>query len=250
MEEWGGPREIRQNACRGEDDRWMYVGLLCTWVMATFSLPSALPVRGLCAHRCGRRERMQRMDKMSRICCVSRYLPGPEELGGNPGLVPPNKTLQLLQGATKKPPPQAQTSPVCFSPSSTCLARSLAGVNHLLLCNQCNDLTTAVNLTRRVVLQLAQLCLIYIWIYLEVHVKGTATEGRGRSGAGGTACKMPSAGRSQAPQKAYGWEMSRAPIFSPSPCPDDAKLPAITDYDDYNVSGVYVFVHTCAVVSC
>lgn len=38
--------------------------------------------------------------------------------------------------------------------------------------------------------------------------------------------------------------------FLPFSCPSDAKLPAITDYDDYNVSGVYVFVHTCAVVSC
>lgn len=106
-----------------------------------------------------------------------------------------------------------------------------------------------MNLTQHAVLQHTQLCLIYIWIYLEVHVKGVATVGRGRSGAGGMACKMPSAGRSQAPQKAYGWEMSWALIFSPLLCPDDAKLPAITAYGDYNVSAVYVFVHTCAVVS-
>ena len=55
---------------------------------------------------------------------------------------------------------------------------------------------------------------------------------------------------SHAPRKAEGWEVSRLPVFSPSPCPDDAELPAITDYDDYHVSGVHVFVHTCAVVSC
>lgn len=67
-----------------------------------------------------------------------------------------------------------------------------------------------------VILQLTQLCLIYIWIYLEVHVKGAATEGRGRSGAEGTASKMHSARRSQASQKACGWEMSRPLIFSPS----------------------------------
>lgn len=191
---------------------------------------------------------MQWMDKTSRICYVPCYLPGPEELGRNPGLVAPNETLQLLQGATKKPPPQ--TSPACFSPASRSPARSSAGVNQSLLRNQCDDLTAAVNLTQRSVLQLTQLCLIYIWIYLEVHVKGVATEGRHRSGAGGMACKMPSAGRSQAPQNAYGWEMSWALIFSPSPCPDDAELSAITDYDEHNVSGVYMFAHTCAVVSC
>lgn len=69
------------------------------------------------------------MDKVSRICHVSRYLPGPEELGGNPGLVLPNEPLQLLHRATEKPPVHPRTSPVCFSPSSTCLARSSAGVN-------------------------------------------------------------------------------------------------------------------------
>lgn len=69
------------------------------------------------------------MDEMSRICHVSHCPPGPEELGGNPGLVPPNEPLQLFHGATKKPPSQPRTSPIHFSPSSTCLARSSAGVN-------------------------------------------------------------------------------------------------------------------------
>lgn len=36
--------------------------------------------------------------KTSRVCHVSCFLPGPEEPAGNP----PNETLQLLQGATKK----------------------------------------------------------------------------------------------------------------------------------------------------
>jgi len=56
------------------------------------------------------------MDKMTRICHVFSYLPGLEELGGNPRLVPPNEPLQLFLGATKKPVPELQTSPVCFSP--------------------------------------------------------------------------------------------------------------------------------------
>lgn len=98
--------------------------------------------------------------------------------------------------------------------------------------------------------QLTQLCLIYIWIHLEVHVKRLATEKKsGRIGARRKACKMPSAGRSQAPQKTYGWEMIQALIFLPL-YPADVKLPVTTDYDDHDVSGVYVFMHTCAVASC
>jgi len=36
----------------------------------------------------------------------------------------------------------------------------------------------------------------------------------------------------------------------PPPVPDDVKLPVITDCGDDDVSGVYVFVHTCALASC
>lgn len=57
---------------------------------------------------------------------------------------------------------------------------------------------------------------------------------------------MPSAGRSQAPQKA---NTIQTLIFLP-PVPDDVKLPVITDCGDDDVSGVYVFVHTCALASC
>lgn len=54
--------------------------------------------------------------KVSRICHMSCFLPGPEEPGENP----PNETLQLLHGATKKPQPH--TSPACSRPSSVYLA--------------------------------------------------------------------------------------------------------------------------------
>lgn len=54
--------------------------------------------------------------KISRICHVSCFLPGREQPAGNP----PNETLQLLRGATKKPQPH--TSPARFRPSSVCLA--------------------------------------------------------------------------------------------------------------------------------
>lgn len=43
--------------------------------------------------------------------------------------------------------------------------------------------------------------------------------------------------------------MIQALIFLPL-YPADVKLPVTTDYDDHDVSGVYVFMHTCAVASC
>lgn len=103
--------------------------------LATISLPSPLPVAGLCEHRCGRRIReiVQQMDKMSRICCVSCHLPGLEELGENPGLVPPNENTSAIARSNQEATTQPQTSPVCSSPSSTYLARSSAGVDQLFL---------------------------------------------------------------------------------------------------------------------
>lgn len=85
---------------------------------------------------------------------------------------------------------------------------------------------------------------------MEVHVKCLATEKKGvGTEHGGRLAKCPLLEEAKPHRKRTAGRLIQALIFLPL-CPDDVKLPVITDYDDHDVSGVYVFVHTCAVAFC